>query len=81
MTHLSGRGGPSNLKVQFLTHLRLVKGYLAFTYFIKYQYLGVPWDTLDDLFWNFEYLTSGSFGRLLNEVFQKKSCRSVRDRL
>ena len=39
-----------NLKVQFLTHSRLVKGYLALTYFIKYQYIGMPGDNLDDLF-------------------------------
>ena len=68
-THLSCCGGPSNLKVQFLTHSRLVKGYLAFTYFIKYQYIGVPWDALDDLFWNFEYLTPVPFGRLLSADF------------
>ena len=68
-THLSGRGRPSNLKVQFLTHSRPIKGYLAFTYFIKYQYKGVPGDDLDDLFWNFEYLTPGLFGRLLSTDF------------
>ena len=33
-----------------LTHLRPVKGYLAFTYFIKNQSIGMPWDTLDYLF-------------------------------
>ena len=51
--HLSSCCGPSNLKVQFLTHSRPVKCYLVFTYFIKYQYIGVPWDAVDDLFWNF----------------------------
>ena len=51
VTHLRGHHRLPNVKVKFLTHLRLVKGYLAFTYFIKYQYIGVPWDALDDLFW------------------------------
>ena len=59
-THLSGSHGPPNLKVQFLTHSRPVKGYPAFT---------VPWDTLDDLLWNFEYLTSRLFGRPLTANF------------
>ena len=37
--------------------------------------MGVPWDAPDDLFWNFEYLTSGSFGRLLSADFKKnKKC-------
>ena len=63
VTYLSGWAGLSNLKAQFLTHLRIIKEYLAFTYFIKHQYIGVPRDALDDLFWNFEYLTSGTFGR------------------
>ena len=82
MTHLSGCSGPSNLKVQFLTHSRLIKGYLAFTYLINYQYIGVPWDALDDLFWNFEYLTPGPFGRPLSADFSKKnSCCAVRDGL
>ena len=69
MTHLWSHDGPSNLKVQFLTHSRLVKGYLAFPYFIKYQFIGVPWDALGDLFWNFKYLTPGPFGRLLSANF------------
>ena len=43
--------------------------YLAFTYFIKYQYIGVPGDDLDDLFWNFEYLTPGPFRRPLSADF------------
>ena len=51
---------------------------LAFTYFIKYQYIGVPGDGLDDLFWNFEYLTPGPFGRLLSDDFAKtKMCRAA----
>ena len=49
-THSWSHDGPSNLKVKFVTHLRLIKRYLAFTYFIKHQYIGVPWDALDDLF-------------------------------
>ena len=76
VTHLSSHGRPSNLKVQFMTHSRLVKGYLAFTYFIKYQYIGVPWDALDVIFWNFEYLTPGPFGRLLSADFSKTKIRS-----
>ena len=72
MTYLSGHGRLSNLKVQFLTHSRLIKGYLALTYFIKYQYIGVPLDDLDDLFWNFEYLTSGPFRRPITANFSKK---------
>ena len=53
-------------------HSRLVKGYLASTYFIKYQYIGVPWDDLDHLFWNFEYLTPWPFHRPLSDNFSKK---------
>ena len=80
--HLSGRQGPSNLKVQFLTHLRLFKGYLAFTYFIKNQSIDVPWDALDYLFWKFEYLTSGMFGRPLTANFSKiKNCLPFTHRL
>ena len=71
MTHLWSGDRPSNLKVQFLTHSMLVLGYLAFTYFIKYQYIGVPWDDLDDLLWNFEYVTPGLFRRPLSEDFSK----------
>ena len=77
MTHSSSHGGPSNFKVQFLTHLRLIKGYLAFTDFIKYQHIGMPWDALDDLFWNFEYLTPGLFGRPLSADFSKKPNRGL----
>ena len=72
MTHLSGHGRLSNLMVQFFIHLRLVKGYLGFTYFIKYQYIIVPWDALDDLFWNFEYLIPWPFRRLLSADFSKE---------
>ena len=71
MTHLWSGDGPSNLKVQYLTHSRLVVGYLAFTYFIKYQFIGVPGDNLDDLFWNFVYLTPGLFCRLISANFSK----------
>ena len=56
----------------FLTHSRLVKGYLALTYFIMYQYIGVPWDALDDLFWNFEYLTPWPFRRPMTADFSTK---------
>ena len=69
--HLSGHQAPLNLRVQFLTHSRPIKDYLTLTYFIKNQSIGVPRDALDDLFWNFEYLTSGSFGRLLTVNFFK----------
>ena len=79
--HLSSCDGLSNLKVQFLTHLRLVKGYLAFTYFIKYKYIGVPWYALDDLFWNFVYLSPGPFGRPLSVDFSKKRASAIRHRL
>ena len=34
VTNLSGHGGPSNLKVQFWTHLMLVKGYQGFQNFV-----------------------------------------------
>ena len=46
-----------------------LKGYLALTYFIKYQYIGEPWDALDDLLWNFEYLTSVPFCRPITADF------------
>ena len=72
VTYLSGCRGLSNLKDQFLTHLRLVKGYLALTYFIKYEYIGVPKDDLDDLFCNFKYLTSGPFRRPITADSSKK---------
>ena len=36
-----------------------------------YQYLGVPWDATEDLFLNFEYMTSGPFDRLLTVYLQK----------
>ena len=45
-THLSSCSRPLKLKVQFLTHSWLIKGYLPFTYLIKYQYIGVPRDAL-----------------------------------
>ena len=59
----------SKIKVQFLTHSRLVKGYMALTYFIKYQYIGVSWVALDYLFWNFEYLAPWPFRRPLSDNF------------
>ena len=34
--------------------------------------MGVPWNALDDIFWNFEYLTFGLFGRLLTADLKKK---------
>ena len=70
-----------NLKVKFLTHLRPIKGYLVFTYFINNQSIGVPWDAIDDLFWNFEYLTSGYFERLLTADRSKKIQTAITHRL
>ena len=49
----------------------------AFAYFIKYQYIGVPGDYLDDLFWNFEYVTPGPFRRLLSADFSKTKAVSA----
>ena len=45
--------------------------------FIKYQYIGVRGDDLDDLFWNFEYLTPGPFRRLLSADFSKTKAWSI----
>ena len=64
---------PQNLTVQFLAHSRPFKGYIVFTYFIKNQSVGVPRDALYDLFWNFEYLTSGLFHRLSTANFSTKT--------
>ena len=56
---------------QIFDTFKAVKGYLAFTYLINYQYIGVPWDAPDDLFWNFEYLTSWLFGMQLTAALKK----------
>ena len=60
-----------------MTHLGPVKGYLASTYFIKNQSIGVPWGTLHDLFRNFEFVTSGPFARPLTANFSKKKNWSI----
>ena len=56
-------------KLDFSAHLRRVKGYLAFTDFIKNQSIGVSYDVLDTLVWIFEYLTDWPFAGLLSVDF------------
>ena len=41
-------------KLHFSAHLRWLKGYLALTYFIKNQSIGVSYGGLDTLVWIFE---------------------------
>ena len=48
-------------KLHFLAHLRRLKGYSAFTDFIKNQSIGVSYGVLDTLVWIFEYLTNWPF--------------------
>ena len=59
--HLRGSHGPSKKneteKLDFLAHLQQLKGYSAFTDFIKNQSIGAAWGVLDTLVWIFEYLT------------------------
>ena len=44
-------------KLHFWGHLRRLKGYSAFTDFIKNQSIGAAYGVLDTLVWIFEYLT------------------------
>ena len=53
-THLGGPVGHRTQNVCFSTHLRQLKGYSAFTDFIKNQSIGGPQGTLDTLGWIFE---------------------------
>ena len=41
----------------------------------------MPGDDLDDLFWNFEYLTPGPFRRLLSADFSKTKVVSAPSRI
>ena len=56
-------------KLDFLAHLRRLKGYSAFTDFIKNQSIGVSWGVLDILVWIFEYLTDWPFAGPLSVDF------------
>ena len=47
----------------------MVKEYLAFTYWIKNQFIDVAWGALHGLFWIFEYITTGPFAGPLNANF------------
>ena len=44
-------------KLDFSAHLQWLKGYSAFTDFIKNQSIGAAYGVLDTLVWIFEYLT------------------------
>ena len=48
-------------KLDFSAHLRRLKGYSAFTDFIKNQSIGAARDVLDTLVWIFEYLADWLF--------------------
>ena len=56
-------------KLDFLAHLRRLKGYSAFTDFIKNQSIGVSYGVLDILVWIFEYVTDWPFAGLLSVNF------------
>ena len=62
-----------NSKGKFSTHYSCLKGYLEFNHFIKYEYVGVPWDALDYLFWNFESINPVAIPQADNYVFIKKN--------
>ena len=53
-TYLGGLAGHRIQNVRFPTHLRQLRGYLAFTVFIKNQSIGGPQGTLDTLVCIFE---------------------------
>ena len=53
-THLRGPVGYRMQNVHFSTHLQQLRGYSAFTDFIKNQSIGGPQGTLDILVWIFE---------------------------
>ena len=71
--HLRGsRGLSKKMKLKnwnFSAHLRWLKGYSAFTDFIKNQSIGAAWGVLDTLVWIFEYLTDWLFAGLLSVNF------------
>ena len=56
-------------KLDFSAHLRQLKGYSAFTDFIKNQSIGAAWGVLDTLVWIFEYLTDWLFAGPLSVDF------------
>ena len=56
-------------KLDFLAHLRRLKGYSAFTDFIKNQSIGVSKGVLDTLVWIFEYLTDWLLAKPLSVNF------------
>ena len=62
---LEDSGRALNAKVPFFggfsTHLRQLRGYSAFTDFIKDQSRGAVWGALDTLVWIFEYATDWPF--------------------
>ena len=53
-THLGGPVGHRTQNVHFSTHLRQLRGYLAFTDLINNQSMGGPQSTLHTLVWIFE---------------------------
>ena len=53
-TYLGGPVGHRMQNVHFSTHLQQLRGYSAFTDFIKNQSIGVPQGTLNTLVWIFE---------------------------
>ena len=56
-------------KLDFLAHLQWLKGYSAFTDFIKNQSIGAAKGVLDTLVWIFEYLTNWPFAGPLSADF------------
>ena len=71
--HLRGSRGPlKKMKLKnwiFSAHLRRLKGYSAFTDFIKNQSIGATWGVLDTLVWIFEYLIDWLFAGPLSVDF------------
>ena len=53
----------------FLTLSQRIKAHLLLMYCIKNQSIAVSWGALLNLFWIFEYLTTGPFGQLLSDDF------------
>ena len=58
---LKGCYGPSKVKYHFWILSQRIKAHLLLMYCIKNLSIGVSWGALLNLFWIFEYVTSGLF--------------------
>ena len=61
--------GRRKLSTTFLTLSHRIKAHLLLMYCIKNQSIGVSQGALLNLFWIFEYVTSGPFGGPLSDIF------------